>query len=125
MSLPRPSGPSKALKLGARGKEVDNFVDKLKSEGETIMPTMGKRGSDATKVLPTPVNVERYRNTTTALRNRFKFTSETAYSSVGTTLFLDREMKRCTNVRWFDCLERHFQNDQYRAPQITKMDISD
>ncbi len=40
--LSRPSGPSKALKLGAKGKEVDNFVDKLKSEGETIMPTTGK-----------------------------------------------------------------------------------
>lgn len=54
----RPSGPNKALKLGARGKEVDNFVDKLKLEGETIMPTMGKRGSDASKALPPPVNTE-------------------------------------------------------------------
>ncbi|KAF3847197.1 hypothetical protein F7725_020225 [Dissostichus mawsoni] len=52
------SGPSKALKLGAKGKEVDNFVDKLKSEGETIMPTSGKRGSDVSKALPPPVNVE-------------------------------------------------------------------
>lgn len=58
-SFARPSGPSKALKLGAKGKEVDNFVDKLKSEGETIMPTSGKRGSDASKALPPPVNVER------------------------------------------------------------------
>lgn len=58
--LSRPSGPSKALKLGAKGKEVDNFVDKLKSEGETIMPTTGKRGSDVSKALPPPVNVERY-----------------------------------------------------------------
>lgn len=62
--LSRPSGPSKALKLGAKGKEVDNFVDKLKSEGETIMPTSGKRGSDVSKVLPPPVNVERYRHVT-------------------------------------------------------------
>lgn len=60
MFLFRPSGPSKALKLGAKGKEVDNFVDKLKSEGETIMPTTGKRGSDVSKVLPPPVNMERY-----------------------------------------------------------------
>ena len=59
--MPRPSGPSKALKLGARGKEVDNFVDKLKLEGETIMPTMGKRPSDASKALPSPINVERCR----------------------------------------------------------------
>ncbi|KAG9281758.1 coatomer subunit delta-like [Astyanax mexicanus] len=55
----RPSGPSKALKLGARGKEVDDFVDKLKSEGENIiLPNTGKRPSDATKSLPAPVNTE-------------------------------------------------------------------
>lgn len=56
----RPSGPSKALKLGAKGKEVDNFVDKLKSEGETIMSSnMGKRTSEATKVHALPINMER------------------------------------------------------------------
>ncbi|OBS58499.1 hypothetical protein A6R68_10364 [Neotoma lepida] len=56
----RPSGPSKALKLGAKGKEVDNFVDKLKSEGETIMSSnMGKRTSEATKVHAPPINMER------------------------------------------------------------------
>lgn len=57
--LCRPSGPSKALKLGAKGKEVDNFVDKLKSEGETIMPTTGKKASEVSKVLSPPVNMER------------------------------------------------------------------
>lgn len=57
--LCRPSGPSKALKLGAKGKEVDNFVDKLKSEGETIMATTGKKASEFSKVLSLPVNVER------------------------------------------------------------------
>uniref|UniRef100_A0A2I3GNJ9 Coatomer subunit delta n=1 Tax=Nomascus leucogenys TaxID=61853 RepID=A0A2I3GNJ9_NOMLE len=55
----RPSGPSKALKLGAKGKEVDNFVDKLKSEGETIMSSsMGKRTSEATKMHAPPINME-------------------------------------------------------------------
>uniref|UniRef100_A0A4W4FYJ8 Coatomer subunit delta n=1 Tax=Electrophorus electricus TaxID=8005 RepID=A0A4W4FYJ8_ELEEL len=55
----RSSGPSKALKLGARGKEVDDFVDKLKSEGENIiLPSTGKRPSEASKSLPTPVNTE-------------------------------------------------------------------
>lgn len=55
----RPSGPSKALKLGAKGKEVDNFVDKLKSEGETIMSSnMGKRTSEAAKVHAPPINME-------------------------------------------------------------------
>ena len=55
----RPSGPSKALKLGAKGKEVDNFVDKLKSEGENIMTSVGKRSTEAAKVLAPPVNMER------------------------------------------------------------------
>ncbi|KAJ1189947.1 hypothetical protein NDU88_006688 [Pleurodeles waltl] len=55
----RPSGSSKALKLGAKGKEVDNFVDKLKSEGETIMTSAtGKRSTEAAKVLTPPVNME-------------------------------------------------------------------
>ncbi|GAA6097976.1 archain 1b [Tachysurus ichikawai] len=55
----RASGPSKALKLGAKGKEIDNFVDKLKSEGENIiMPSAGKKASDVSKVLQPPVNTE-------------------------------------------------------------------
>ncbi|KAL4647522.1 coatomer subunit delta [Arapaima gigas] len=55
----RPSGPSKALKLGARGKEVDNFVDKLKSEGENIIiPSTGKRPSEVSKALASPINIE-------------------------------------------------------------------
>ncbi|XP_066565014.1 archain 1a [Amia ocellicauda] len=55
----RSSGASKALKLGARGKEVDNFVDKLKSEGENIiLPSSGKRPSEASKALPPPINME-------------------------------------------------------------------
>ncbi|KAM9768022.1 coatomer subunit delta isoform 2-T2 [Dama dama] len=62
----RPSGPSKALKLGAKGKEVDNFVDKLKSEGENIISSnMGKRTSEATKVHAPPINMERYADDTT------------------------------------------------------------
>lgn len=47
------------MKLGAKGKEVDNFVDKLKSEGENIMASVGKRSAEATKVLAPPVNMER------------------------------------------------------------------
>ncbi|KAG7483539.1 hypothetical protein MATL_G00039480 [Megalops atlanticus] len=55
----RPSGSSKALKLVAKGKEVDDFVDKLKLEGENIiLPSTGKRPSEASKVLPPPVNTE-------------------------------------------------------------------
>lgn len=64
LSLPvffiRPSGPSRALKLGARGKEVDDFVDKLKSEGENIILSgTGKKPSEASKSLPAPANTER------------------------------------------------------------------
>ncbi|GAA6103326.1 archain 1a isoform X1 [Tachysurus ichikawai] len=55
----RPSGPSKALKLGARGKEVDDFVHKLKSEGENvILSGTGKKASEASKSLPAPANTE-------------------------------------------------------------------
>ncbi|KAI7813040.1 archain 1a [Triplophysa rosa] len=55
----RSSGSSKALKLVGKGKEVDDFVDKLKSEGENIiLPSTGKRPSDASKSLPAPVHTE-------------------------------------------------------------------
>ncbi|XP_062995086.1 coatomer subunit delta [Elgaria multicarinata webbii] len=55
----RPSGSNKALKLGAKGKEVDNFVDKLKSEGENIVSSSaGKRSSDAATILAPPINME-------------------------------------------------------------------
>ncbi|XP_077312955.1 coatomer subunit delta [Lithobates pipiens] len=55
----RPSGSNKALKLGAKGKEVDNFVDKLKSEGETIVTSSaGKKQHEATKVLPPPAHID-------------------------------------------------------------------
>lgn len=33
----KPSGPSKALKLGGKNKDVDSFVDQLKSEGESML----------------------------------------------------------------------------------------
>uniref|UniRef100_A0A671NN41 Coatomer subunit delta n=1 Tax=Sinocyclocheilus anshuiensis TaxID=1608454 RepID=A0A671NN41_9TELE len=55
----RSSGSSKALKLGVKGKEVDNFVDKLKSEGENIITSSaGRKASEASKVLQPPVNLE-------------------------------------------------------------------
>lgn len=58
--LIRPSGSNKALKLGTKGKEVDNFVDKLKSEGENIVATsVGKRSTEAAAILTPPVNMER------------------------------------------------------------------
>jgi len=57
----RPSSSGKALKLGVKGKEVDNFVDKLKSEGENIVSSSaGRKASEASKVLQPPVNIERY-----------------------------------------------------------------
>ena len=33
----KPNGPSKALKLGGRQKDTENFVDQLKSEGEHVV----------------------------------------------------------------------------------------
>ncbi|XP_076064559.1 coatomer subunit delta [Oratosquilla oratoria] len=35
-SLVRPSGPNRAMKLGSKAKDVDSFVDQLKSEGEQV-----------------------------------------------------------------------------------------
>jgi hypothetical protein len=32
----KPSGPSKALKLGGKSRDVEFFVDQLKSEGEKV-----------------------------------------------------------------------------------------
>ena len=32
----KPSGPSKALKLGGKTRDVEFFVDQLKSEGEKV-----------------------------------------------------------------------------------------
>ncbi|CAG0885121.1 unnamed protein product [Cyprideis torosa] len=42
----RSSRPSQAMKLGGKHKDIDSFVDQLKSEGEEIIPTAaGKAGS--------------------------------------------------------------------------------
>lgn len=37
-SYAKPSGPSKALKLGSKSRDVESFVDQLKSEGERVVP---------------------------------------------------------------------------------------
>ncbi|CAB3990872.1 Coatomer subunit delta [Paramuricea clavata] len=39
----RPAGSNKAMKLGSKGKDVDHFVDKLRSEGTDIVTSSGKR----------------------------------------------------------------------------------
>lgn len=56
----KPSGSSKAMKLGSRGKDVDSFVDQLKSEGEhVISPTIPSKTSSAVaKVAPIVQNTE-------------------------------------------------------------------
>ncbi|KAG1686927.1 Coatomer subunit delta [Nymphon striatum] len=41
----KPSGPSKAMKLGSKNKDVDVFVDQLKSEGETVTRTVKTKSS--------------------------------------------------------------------------------
>lgn len=37
-SYSKPSGPSKALKLGGKSRDVESFIDQLKSEGERVLP---------------------------------------------------------------------------------------
>jgi hypothetical protein len=48
-SVARPSATGKAMKLGTKGKNVESFVDQLKSEGEivanTVPVTTGAGGS--------------------------------------------------------------------------------
>lgn len=39
----RPTGSNKAMKLGSKGKDVDHFVDKLRSEGTDIITPSGKK----------------------------------------------------------------------------------
>lgn len=34
----KPSGTGKALKLGSKSRDVESFVDQLKSEGERVAP---------------------------------------------------------------------------------------
>ncbi len=50
-SAVRPSTTGKAMKLGTKGKNVESFVDQLKSEGETVANTVpvtsGAGGSTA------------------------------------------------------------------------------
>ena len=52
----KPNGPSKALKLGGRLKDAENFVDQLKSEGEHVnsyqAPSAGLGGSVTNNKLP-------------------------------------------------------------------------
>ncbi|XP_028400198.1 coatomer subunit delta-like [Dendronephthya gigantea] len=43
----RPVGSNKAMKLGSKGKDVDHFVDKLRSEGTDILTSSGKRAPAA------------------------------------------------------------------------------
>lgn len=52
-------GFSKVLKFGVKGKEVDNFVDKLKFEGEIIMFfSMGKCIFEVIKMYVLFINME-------------------------------------------------------------------
>ena len=37
------------MKLGAKGKDVDNFVDKLISEGEHVSKSMKSKAKDVAK----------------------------------------------------------------------------
>lgn len=53
----KPLGPSKAMKLGSKTKDVDSFVDQLKSEGETVT-TSNHSSSSINKVSTPTVNQE-------------------------------------------------------------------
>ena len=53
---------SKAMKLGGKSKDVDSFVDQLKSEGENVMNEVSAKkpaGQTQKPVMP-QINTERY-----------------------------------------------------------------
>ncbi|XP_064651344.1 coatomer subunit delta-like [Lineus longissimus] len=55
----KPSGPSKAMKLGSKTKDVDSFIDTLKSEGEHVTnPSAPSQPSAITKSATPAVNQE-------------------------------------------------------------------
>ena len=63
----KPNGPSKALKLGGRLKDAENFVDQLKSEGEHVVnsyqaPSSINQGSSnsSAKLPPSTIATEPY-----------------------------------------------------------------
>lgn len=61
-SYSKPSGPSKALKLGGKSRDVESFVDQLKSEGERVQPISQPANSVNNKfssVSSQPANTER------------------------------------------------------------------
>lgn len=63
-SYSKPSGPSKALKLGGKSRDVESFVDQLKSEGERVAPVSQPANSVNNKFTSVtsqqPANAERY-----------------------------------------------------------------
>jgi hypothetical protein len=64
-SVIRPSSTGKAMKLGTKGKNVESFVDQLKSEGETVANTVpvtsgagGAPGKTKTQSISLPDNAK-------------------------------------------------------------------
>ncbi|XP_045599031.1 coatomer subunit delta [Procambarus clarkii] len=53
----KPSGPNRAMKLGSKAKDVDSFVDQLKSEGERVVSS-SEPVSKMTPVKTPQVDVE-------------------------------------------------------------------
>lgn len=50
----KPSGSTKAMKLGNKSRDVESFVDQLKSEGENVVtPSLNKQSTVSSKI-PTP-----------------------------------------------------------------------
>ncbi|KAF0312368.1 Coatomer subunit delta [Amphibalanus amphitrite] len=55
----RPTGPSRALKLGKKARDADSFVDQLQSEGEQVAPRAPAGGPAAARAAPAvPVSSE-------------------------------------------------------------------
>lgn len=53
----KPSGPNRAMKLGSKSKDVDSFVDQLKSEGERVVSS-SETPSNANQTTTPEVDME-------------------------------------------------------------------
>lgn len=52
-------GSGKAMKLGGKGKDIDSFVDQLKSEGQEVLSSRSGKPSGVIKPAAPTINTER------------------------------------------------------------------
>jgi len=56
----KPAGTTKAMKLGSKSRDVESFVDQLKSEGENVVAPVVTRAAPTPRVPVATENTEEY-----------------------------------------------------------------